>query len=37
MNDSDYSLYSKNAIKYFKAINATDDLINENINLFALN
>ena len=32
-----YSLYSKNAIKYFEAINATDNLINENINLFTLN
>lgn len=37
MNDSDYSLYSKNAIKYFEAINANDNLINENINLFELN
>ena len=37
MNDTDYSLYSKNAIKYFEAINATDNLINENINLFELN
>jgi len=36
MKDSDYAIYSKNAIKYFESINPVKKLIEENINLFAL-
>ena len=36
MKDSDYAIYSKNAIKYFESINPIKKLIEENINLFAL-